>query len=585
MTTRFNRRVYETTTALDQAFLDEAHDNLENRLVFVARIFHPNREIKVSDRNVYSGGDFFEARAIFPVVQKTIGDFLQNVLEFSEVTIEINNSDSTFNDLMPGGSNYVSWVGVRVSIEVGVTEDVNNFFTIFDGFVSKDAGFSRTVKSFTLKARDKFEDVNNQTFPTQTFNIGTYPDISDDLGGKLIPIVWGDWTTDVNPSGSIPALVVNSVATGIEDVNNDGTGGTVDIRVKICSNALDTLDTTKVYLKRGEQIYLMDSADIHSVSGDKTEFSIRNLNTATQAVTQVEGNPFVYKQSDKFFVRCIAFLQTQLSALYRNPLQIALDIMKTYGGVLDAEIDSSWSTVTAKTSPPENAIQNYLARAYVDDEENVLEYANSLAGQAGCEIFVNKDGLFALRTLHLEDFEQNPSFILKNEDVEKGTFVPEIDERTNRNRLAGTYNFLPDIGEVASQSRYYRNQASIDQLGGRIISDRLNFPNLYSRTQVEYRVQEALRLTSAFAEFPVFNATWRSLLLDIGDFIAIDVKIGSCQFDQVPCMIREKGYDPNGLKIPLKVWSFMLIPFGGIGGYPGQGNGIVGGDSANIIQE
>jgi hypothetical protein len=91
-----------------------------------------------------------------------------------------------------------------------------------------------------------------------------------------------------------------------------------------------------------------------------------------------------------------------------------------------------------------------------------------------------------------------------------------------------------------------------------------------------------LKLASAFSEFINLNLTSRAALLDIGDMIILRFEIGSTQFVDVPAIIREFGFDPSGLTIPVKLWSFQLIPFSG---WEPSGSGIVGGDQIGIITE
>jgi len=96
------------------------------------------------------------------------------------------------------------------------------------------------------------------------------------------------------------------------------------------------------------------------------------------------------------------------------------------------------------------------------------------------------------------------------------------------------------------------------------------------------QLSETLRITSAYFENVEVTLTWRSMLLDIGDFVKINIKIQSTQFESVPALIREVGYDPMGMKIPLKLWSFQLLPFSGY--TPGY-LGTVGGSTATITAE
>ena len=97
-----------------------------------------------------------------------------------------------------------------------------------------------------------------------------------------------------------------------------------------------------------------------------------------------------------------------------------------------------------------------------------------------------------------------------------------------------------------------------------------------------YNLKEMLKLASSFSEFITVNLTSRAALLDIGDVIILRFEIGSTQFVDVPAIIRDFGFDPSGLTIPVKLWSFQLIP---LSNWAGSGSGIVGGYNATLTEE
>ena len=68
---------------------------------------------------------------------------------------------------------------------------------------------------------------------------------------------------------------------------------------------------------------------------------------------------------------------------------------------------------------------------------------------------------------------------------------------------------------------------------------------------------------------------------DIGNFIRFNVNIGSANFDDVRCMIRELGYTSQG-RVPLKIWSLQMTPYPG---YEPGNAGTVGGYNAEITEE
>ena len=67
-----------------------------------------------------------------------------------------------------------------------------------------------------------------------------------------------------------------------------------------------------------------------------------------------------------------------------------------------------------------------------------------------------------------------------------------------------------------------------------------------------------------------------------GDFVSVNVTMGATVLENVPAMVRDIGYDPAGLRIPVRVWSLQMVPFPGYS--PGYA-GIVGGSTATITEE
>ncbi len=99
-----DRRKYLTATTLDQSLLDWCHDNLETRIEMICDIEAPDGSvIHVSDRNKYVGSTFYEARIVFPTIKRTLGEWLDNKLEFSVINIDLSNVDGKYNRFLPGG--------------------------------------------------------------------------------------------------------------------------------------------------------------------------------------------------------------------------------------------------------------------------------------------------------------------------------------------------------------------------------------------------------------------------------------------------------------------------------------------------
>jgi hypothetical protein len=569
-----DRFPYLTSTVLDQDFLDDSFDNLTNQLELIVDVGSPTGVLHLSDRNKYVGGTFYEARLKFPTIERTIGEFLSGTLQFSQLTLEINNADERYNPILPSGASYDGWVGQEIVVQIGLRDVGSTYTQIFRGRVTEQGGFKRSVKSFTLTARNDFERVN-VAFPSTVFKSSSYPDIELEYENVLIPIVYGDWTTTIQEgAASIPALPING---NNPNVNGDA-GHTALIGCVISENANVLFDPANVFLLRGDSFFKIDVADVVNVNVTNNYFELRQVNTPTPCTTLVEGELYKYQRGEKFYCRVKG---KSLGAYDDNIVEQARDILTVYGGLVGADFDSSWNTYRDKASPVESAISTFKSRAWLGDPQEALSYVLSMFEQVRLECFIDRNLKFKITSLHLDDFVASPSFRLKNWDFESASLTPSLDERNNFNRAQGSFNFLPNRKENYEETRIYKNQNAIDQVK-KVISKRIVFPNLYEKDVVANQLQEILKVASATIEILTGSLTWRALLLDIGDFVKVNVDIQSTQYVDVPALIRDIGYDPSGMKVPVKLWSFQMLPFPGYN--PGY-SGTVGGGSALIIEE
>lgn len=652
-----NRVRYLSETVLNQEFLDWSADNLECRLEVIVKIETPTGFIYASDRNKYVGGTFYQALLVFPVISRTVGEWLAPQIQFSNLSLELSNVDGRFNKFLPGGANYQSFVGRSIEVRLGLGEIESTYTTVFKGQITEVGGVKRSVKSVTLTARDRY-DLLSVSVPKHVISRAVFTKVQDDLAGKFIPIVYGDWTVSTDPEPAIvPGYIVNArdpfingkkidlefnsgnnsidsknhcfsnddtinfetqgtLPTGLAvatdyfvinastdsfqisatqggsplTIDNAHTGSSTvtainrpgatatrgNVKCLIAENDLTFLDTSSVWMRKGENFYLVPPSEIVNVGSGNRTFEVKQNSTG---ITWVADNKeFLYESGDLFFVKCRG---KDLGSHSNNPVEQARDLLLSQGQIFAADFHGNWDTYRDKASPAESAIATTKSRIWFNESTPLIEYALSILEQVRLEAFVDRGQKFKISSLHFDDFVASPSFKVKNWDLVKDSFVPQLDEKNNFNRAQGTYDFHPDRNENAKNSGVYRNQAAISQTG-RTVSKRIVFPNLYDDAQVGLQVQEILKLASALFETITLETTWRALLLDIGSFLMLDVEIGSTHFTNVPCLIRDIGYNPAGLKIPLRVWSFQICPFPGY--TPGYA-GTVGGSSATITLE
>lgn len=651
------RRRYAVATALNQKYLDYCSDNLENKLEMVAEIETPTGTIYVSDRNKYVGDTFYEALVTFPVINRTIGEWLAPDLQFSDLQLDISNVDGRFNIYLPGGVSFDSWVGKKVWIKLGVAELASTYKTIFYGIITDIGGFRRSIDKITIVARDRFDTIN-VNFPKTILKRDDYPKISDGNLGKTLPVIYGTWKEELAPdpaivptycingndpmvypfdrdliitlgfpaiftltnhcleindciqittSGTLPSGVLEGVDYYVQNpsANNfelslvpsgasiNATGwqtGTHrfkaspdsalrNVKLIISDNTLLELVSDQIYIKKSDIYTLVPTSEIENIGGDNRTFEVKQKSGLTWVDDGTETlKEFVFDQGDEFIVKCVG---KDLGADIDNLVAQAKDILKTYGGLTDLDFHSSWATYQAKASPSKSAISTFKSRVWLSEPQGAMSYVLSMLEQVRCEGFINKDLLVAITSLHFEDMPLTPSFTVKNWDVEKATFNATIDDKNNFNRCQAVYNFSPIRDENARATKIYKNVAAITQTG-KEISKKVVFPNLYNDTVVVEQLKEILKIASSTIEIMTCNLTWRALLQDIGDFVSINVDIGSAVFQMTPAMIRDIGYDPDGLKLPVKLWSFQMCPYDNYN--PGY-NGIVGGYNATITEE
>lgn len=565
-----DRRSYLTASTLDQALLDACHDNAEIRLELVVDIETPDGTIHASDRNKYVGSTFYEALCKFPIINRTIGEWLSDELQFSTLQLELSNVDGRFNKYLPGGDDYGGWIGKSVEVKLGLAEASGTYRTIFLGKITDIGGVKRSVKSITIIARDNYDNLS-VNFPAETLSIDSYPDAEETVSGTTLPIILGDWTTNLDPDNAVvPGIVANGADPDVYG------GARNDVLVVVSANDLASIDS--IYLRRGDQEFLCPSGELTIGTGNKS------FELAQQGASWVGGSQYEFESGDEFFVTCMGI---SLGGFRDNIVAQAKWLLEEYGGLTAGDFDASWETYRDKATPSQSDISGIKSRVWIDEPQSLISYCLSMLEQVRLESFINSDLKLELASLHFEDFEDRLTasgpFIIRNWDVIRNSFEPQLDERNNFNRAQGVFDFRPNRGENAKSTAVLKNSASISQIG-RAISKKIVFPNLYDSAQVTDQLREILRLASAGYEHVLTGLTWRSLLQDLGGFVKMSIAIGSTNFDDVPAMIREIGYDPEGLKLTARLWSMQMVPFPGyndVTPYPGT----VGGYNATITEE
>jgi len=577
-----DRREYLTATTLDQGLLDRCQDNLDFGLEIGVDIESSIGIIRTSNINKYIGGNFYEALTEVPNVRRSIGDWLNPNLEFSSLSFSLSNVDGRFNSLFQGGNDYSGWINKSVDLKIGLRDVESTYFTVFSGFVPEVGGIQRSRDIISINARDRF-DKYSIDFPRIVLNKNNFPDLEDNLIGVVLPVIYGDWTVSLpekklipnDPSSPtsnvsiVPAFPVNSKNSGV-------IAGTTRLKLYISNDQLSYFDSTKVYLKRGDSYTLFNSADVTSVLQNRI-FEIKL--DGSGGVTLVDGSLYKYASGDLFFTQVKGI---DLGSYDDNIVAQAKHLLLNQANVPSLEIDNvTWDYLRDKNTPTESAIASIKSRVWVQEQQNIINYVTSMLEQVRVELFISKENKFTLSTVHLDEFEANPSHVIRNWDVVADTFQPKLDDRNIWNRGQAVYAYNPADNQMIKKTSIYKNQAAIDQQGKKI-SKEIYYPNLYVESDVIYQLRETIKIASAALELIEVTLTPRSILQELGGFVLLNINFGATIFENVPCMIREIGYNSKGFVVPVKLWSFQMLNFTG---HNPSYSGIVGGSDAIITEE
>lgn len=546
------RRQYFDITSLTQSVLDDCADNLECKIELIVIIEASNTTIRASDRNKYVGDDFYEALLNFPSIKRTLGEWLAPNIEFSQLSLELSNADKRFNRYLPGGDEFSSLVGASVEVKLGIDESESTYFSVFKGTITEEAGVARSTSSITIIGRDDYDRLNVDIGLT-TFSSNAYPLLNDELQGAIVPIIYGDYTTELGVDPAVvPAFHVNPLAP------------TSTLNLVVSSNANILLDTSHVYLRRSDVNFVVPASQVTSLNSSNNAFSI------LQGGLWVNGQAYAFEDGDLFFVRVKGKDLTNDD----NIVSQARDLILGHTALTLSDFDSTWTSLETQLS----AIKS---RIYIGESTNLLNYVLSLFEQVQVEMFISRDLKLSLKSINLSNIDATPTYTLTNWDIVKDTFKPSLNSLNNFNRAQAVYDYSPISRETGKASLIYRNVASFNQVG-KYISKQVAFPNLYVASQVNAIIVDMLKLSSAFIEHIDLSVTWRSLLLDVGQVIKVNVDIGGTKFNNVHCLVRDIAYDAKGVSLTLKLWSFQMCPYST---YNANSPGTVGGSNAIITSE
>lgn len=267
-----NRRIFERADAtFTDALLDATFPYI-NLQWFAEITLDIDTVFRVSDRSFYVNdidgvSKYYDARCDkAPSIQVTVGEWLANNYQVSNFSLELNNRDGFFNRYLPQGADFRQWSGAKIVIKVGFSEKYENYLTIFEGSVASKQGLTTTRDTIQIQCYDQL-DPDTANVPANAFSADQYPDIARDDSGKMVPLVYGDWSDSVPKWGALPATCINAAEENPSSYS-----------FKVSDLALDSISS--VWLHRGDNAAdkpagpLQIESNCVTLELDKGQFSV-----------------------------------------------------------------------------------------------------------------------------------------------------------------------------------------------------------------------------------------------------------------------------------------------------------------------
>ena len=563
-----DRFPYKTSQEYTQPFLDQCYINTTTELRMVAEIETPSGTLYVSDRNLYVGGRFYEARVKFPLIERKLDDWLSWRSEANTLELEVSNADGKFSHLLTGGAAFGLWVGKEIVVRVGLRDVEDSYRVVYRGYVSETGGLERRAFSFILLYEDALSKLKVE-LPRRTFQREQYPDLEGRYIGVNIPIFYGDWKNDMPNSAvvgepnqvvGVPAYVVN----GLVSLPS----AAVDVEV-VVSDYYNYNIESEVFVERFGTLYKVHADDISEITthGAKVKQNTGN--------TKIEEENYIYSEDDRFFL-----ILQNTEVLHDNPVSQCKYLMKTWCGYTDEDFDNtSWDYFSGLFEV--GGTRESLSRIAIYEPVSADRYCSVLLGQVQLQMFIDSKGKINLFSTDFEDFKnQIDTTSIKQADIVKNSLAVRLRDNNSFNRCRASFAYNPRRRENHLYTAHWKNTVSIAAIGREIPSQTLQFPNLYIRSQVEYHLKQILKLSSAFFEEVEVGLTWRHMLQDLGEYTKQSYIVSQLEFKGTPAVFRRITHNPD-YSLSCSLWCLQQVPFGDWSG----GEGSIGGDASIIEAE
>jgi len=567
------KNAYLQATELSNAQLQETFDYGENMIEAVATITKtvdeglPSEEtfvLRIADRPKYRGDVFYEGRCEFPKITRTLGELQSPNFKFSEAELKLNNVDGFFNEYMAGGENYISFVGAKMDIDIGLRDVDSSFIRVYRGICPSGDAVDRQIKEVTIRARDSAEELNTK-IPLPTINTTDFPSAPEESIGQTIPMVLGDFNEgfnydtlqDGNTSvpdglgGTRPAKTRNvaNFYGGCKGINVGG--GVFVFSIGGGHNANYIPQTINdVILRRGnEAVQVTFNSSAASAAG---YWAVE----VTSIVPDDAGGPIPYEYRAGDTVAISTQINYETTKFY-NIIEQAKHILYTCGRMSESDLDiAAWNALAANNSPASSDFTSIRSRISIDEKmKTPLNAAAQLLEQVRCELFFNIEGKLTVSSLNPTTFpDPTTTEHIRQYETSEDSLRIRYDDRLFFNIANCNYAYVPVTGKTFLQTDPLKNQNSIDKTGLEVAKS-VDLPALYREADALLQLEELIRFYSNGIEIIEVDCAWTRLNVELGEFISLSYDVGGVKFDTAPMQVREIEYDLNSGAVSLQMLS------------------------------
>ena len=410
-------------------------------------------------------------------VRSSLGSLRESKFTTASFTITLDNHD----DYIRGLLDQYQVANRAVIIYIGDGAASGNYSEWIRGVIRFPGGVSYNQGQATIACDDPRErDALN--LPTTRFDPATYTNMETKSYYKPIPIVYGDWRTTAGGGEKIPAYQTDSTI---------GTGG----RFHVANHCIKAIEA--VY-KNGASV---------SFTGDEVNGRF-TLNVAYTPAT------------DTITVNCRGATvdATTAGALLENPALILKDLVKTWLGKADADLD-----LTAFTLFQTNTTSTLCRRWIGGERLSSHTLIQDLMIESWCDLAIITNLYTPVYRIvadvgtltNMKDYD-----ILKSGSGSSASFAFQVQRDPDRlfcNKVEGSYQYDPVAGTYA---KVYSFQDAASQASALTTMERptFSFKWIYVTTDIQNRVQLEVYVFGS-AEVEVLNVTLlnRSIFYDPTD--------------------------------------------------------------------